>query len=196
LLLLILFTTGAVSSSRRIRLSTTFTIYNNEIYIPMVNNVSAGFNHQGLEVYNMSGVLQRSVYSVPINSTASAIPLAHWMVVYNNKLIISNAFVGTSTSHLSLVRMNITTLAVEESIKLNTLATDDNSIFSNGYIYLNGEATLNNYLPNSWEINTATVSEPSAKLIKIKYNDFTDITYITPGTWGYGAYGSINPLVV
>ena len=61
------------------------------------------------------------------------------------------------------------------------MATDDNSIFSNGYIYLNGEATLNNYLPNSWEINTATVSEPSAKLIKIKYNDFTDINKFTSG---------------
>lgn len=192
----ILFTTGAVSSSRRIRYLASFTIYNNEIYIPMINNVLAGYNHQGLEVYNMSGVLQRSVYSVPINSTASAIPMAHWMAVYNNKLIISNSFVGTSSSHLSLVRMNITTLAVEESIKVNTLVTDDNSIFSNGYIYLNGEATLNNYIPGTWDINTATVSEPSPKLIKIKYNDFTDLTYLTPPNWGYGSYGSINSLIV
>lgn len=190
----VIFTTGAVSSARRVRYGSTFTISNNEIYIPMLNNVITGYNHQGLEVYNMTGVLQRATYSVPINSNASTLPTAKWMSVYNNKLIISNSTSLSTSSHYSLVRMNITTLVVEESIQINGRISDDNSIFSNGYIYLNGEAPVSNYI-DGFNINTATVSEPTAKLIKIKYDDFTDLTYLTPSTWGYGSYGSINPSI-
>jgi len=192
----VVFVSGTSSSpSRRVRITSAFSIYNDEVYVPIANNVSGGNNQIGMQVFNLSGVLQRFIYNQSINSSASARPLPHWMAVYNNKLIISNSVVGTSSSHLSLVRMNITTLAVEESIQVNSAVTDDNSIFSDGYIYLNGEASSNNYIPGTWEINTATVSEPIPNLIKIKYNDFTDLTYITPPTWGYGSYGSINPII-
>jgi hypothetical protein len=177
----VLFTTGTISTDKRVVRDSSFTIYNNEIYIPIINNSISGYNHQGLEVYNMSGSLQRATYSVPINSAADYVPCAYCMSVYNNKLIIVNSQRGPGTSsHISLVRMNTTTLAVEESIKLNMSPTDDHSIFSDGYIYLNG---------------VYSVIQPVAKLIKVKYNDFTDLTYITPPTWGDGSYGSINPLI-
>jgi hypothetical protein len=91
------------------------------------------------------------------------------MGVHDNKLIISNAIMGTTTSHRGLVRMSIDTLAVEESISMDTLVTDDNTIFSDGYIYLNGEAPAYAYYTNSWDINPGITFSPKAKLVKIKY---------------------------
>lgn len=146
-----------------------------------------------MEVWGLDGIKKRQIYNQPINAgTPSLTPLAHWMGVYNDKLIISNAVMGTTTSHRSLVRMNINTLAIEESIPMDTLITDDNSIFSDGYIYLNGEAPGNVYIPGTWDIDTSKTPNPTAKLIKIKYNDFTDRVDLISDL-GYGSYGSLNP---
>lgn len=178
----ILFNTGLASSNERIRSSSTFLIYNNEIFIPTIKNTVQGYDKMGMQVYNMSGTLLRSVNSLTINAGgANATPLAHWMTIWKNKIIISNAVMGSTTFHRTLVRMDLTTLAIEESIALNTLITDDNSILSDDYIYLNGE-----YTPYS---NTPPVS----KLLKIKYNNFADFTELKNPYGTKGSYGSINP---
>lgn len=188
-----LITTGTIST-RRVRFTSAYLIYNDEIFIPVINNSStAGFSQFGMEVWGLNGVIKRQIYSQPINAgTSSSTPLAHWMGVYNNKLIISNAIMGTATSHRSLVRMDISTLAIEESIAMDTLITDDNSIFSDGYIYLNGETPLSTYATGSWDIDTSKTPNPKTKLIKIKYNDFTDRVDLISDL-GYGSYGSLNP---
>jgi hypothetical protein len=184
----VLCVTGTSSSpSRRVRITSAFSIYNDEIYIPIANNTSGGSgnNQIGMQVFNLSGVLQRSIYNVPINSTASLVPLPHWMAFYKNKLIISNATMTGTSSHRSLVRMDPTTLAVEESIQVPFLVTDDNSIFSDDYIYLNGE------LPSSYSL-----VPPVPGLAKIRYDNFTDFTIPISPIGPSGSYGSINPLVV
>ena len=61
----------------------------------------------------------------------------------------------------------------------NSSLSFDNSIFSDEYIYLNGETTTNTFY-----------SYLQGKLIKIKYNDFTDKTDLY--NLG-GSYGSLNP---
>jgi hypothetical protein len=188
-----IITTGTFSSSRRVRTGSAYLIYNDEIFIPMIVNTNSGFSQFGMEVWGLDGFIRRQTYSQPINAgTPSLTPLAHWMGVYNDKLIISNAIMGATTSHRSLVRMDINTLEIEESIPIDTLVTDDNSIFSDGYIYLNGEAPGNTYIPGTWDIDTSKTPNPITKLIKIKYNDFTDRVDLI-SDFGYGSYGSLNP---
>lgn len=183
-----LITTGTVSTpSRRVRSSSAYLIYNDEIFIPIINNTTGGAGNSqfGMEVWGLDGVRKRQIYNQPINTGGATLtPLAHWMGVFNNKLIISNAVMGATTSHRSLVRMDINTLAIEESIPMDTLVTDDNSIFSDGYIYLNGE------------LSSSSLNPPKPKIVKIKYNDFidktdliSDLSYLTPN----GSYGSLNP---
>ena len=193
-----LITTGTSSSpSRRVRTQSAFLIYNDEVFIPIVNNTSTGINQIGMQVWDLNGIIKRQIYNQVVNvegtlSTGLIVPLPHWMGVYDNKLIISNAIMGTTTSHRGLVRMNIDTLAVEESIAMDTLVTDDNTIFSDGYIYLNGEAPSYAYYTNSWDINPGVTFSPKAKLVKIKYNNFTDKTDLISDI-GSGSYGSLNP---
>ena len=183
-----LITTGTSSSpSRRVRTSSAYLIYNDEIFIPIINNTTGGSGNSqfGMEVWGLDGIRKRQVYNQPINTGGATLtPLAHWMGVFNDKLIISNAVMGTTTSHRSLVRMDINTLAIEESIPMDILVTDDNSIFSDGYIYLNGE------------LSSFSTNPPKSKIVKIKYDDFTDrtdlisdLSYLTPN----GSYGSLNP---
>ena len=193
-----LITTGTSSSpSRRVRTQSAFLIYNDEVFIPIVNNTSVGINQIGMEVWGLTGSIKRQIYNQAVNvegtlATGLIVPLPHWMGAYDNKLIISNAIMGTTTSHRGLVRMNIDTLAVEESIAMDTLVTDDNTIFSDGYIYLNGEAPVYAYYTNSWDINPGVTFSPKAKLVKIKYNNFTDKTDLISDLVS-GSYGSLNP---
>lgn len=176
----VVLNTGLAATNKRVRTGAAFLLYNDEIFIPMINNVAAGFNHIGLEVYNMSGVLQRSVYGLTVSTGGSFItPLAHWMTVFNNKLIMSNAIMSGTMSNRCLIRMDVTTLALEESIPMDVFITDDNSIFSDGYMYLNGENPA----------ASVTASVPP-KLLKIKYNDFTDKTVLYDS---FPSYGSLNP---
>jgi hypothetical protein len=192
-----LITTGTSSSpSRRVKTQSTFLIYNDEIFIPIVNNTTAGINQIGMQVWDLNGSIKRQIYNQVVNvegtlATGLIVPLPHWMGVYDNKLIISNAIMGTTTSHRGLVRMNIGTLAVEESIAIDTLVTDDNTIFSDGYIYLNGEAPGYVYT-NSYDIIPGATFSPKTKLVKVKYNNFTDKTDLISDI-GYGSYGSLNP---
>lgn len=186
-----LITTGTVSTpSRRVRTAASYLIYNDEIFIPIINNISSGveliasYSHFGMEVWGLDGIRKRQVYNQTLNTGGATLtPLAHWMGVFNNKLIISNAVMGGGRFHRSLVRMDINTLEIEESIPMDILVTDDNSIFSDGYIYLNGELS-------------SSSSNPKPKIVKIKYDDFTDrvdlisdLSYLTPN----GSYGSLNP---
>lgn len=181
-----LITTGtSYIPSRRVKTGSAYLIYNDEIFIPIINNTFSGYSQFGMEVWGLDGIRKRQVYNQPINTGgATLIPLAHWMGVFNDKLIISNAVMGNGDSHRSLVRMDINTLAIEESIPMDILVTDDNSIFSDGYIYLNGE------------LSSFSTNPPKSKIVKIKYDDFTDktdlisdLSYLTPN----GSYGSLNP---
>jgi hypothetical protein len=181
----VLFITGT-SAARRVRPNSAFSLHNDEIYIPILRNQSSGFNLFGMEVYNLSGTRVRQTYDVPISSSASAVPLPWWLAFHNEKLIVCNSVLGPGTSsHSSLVRMDPITLFIEDSIRLPCAIVDDNSIFSDGYIYLNGIYVTTYTLPQT------------TQLIKVKYDNFTDFTtLISPFGGTSGSGGSINPLFI
>jgi len=189
----VVLTTGAIASpSKRVRTGSAFLIYDDEVYIPIINNTAGGVSQLGMEVWSLSGVLQRSTYNQTINAgSPTTRPLPHWMGLFNDKLIISNMIMAGASIHRSLVRMDITTLVVEESIPFDTLVTDDDTIFSDGYIYLNGEATPSAYFPGTVDINPGATFSPTASLFKVKYDDFTDITLLIDDL-GFGSYGSLD----
>lgn len=178
----IVLLTGTSSVNERIRTSASFVIYNDEVYLPTIRNSTTGFSRIGMQVYDLNGVAKRSVNSIIINAGSPTLtPLVHWMTIYNDKLIISNAVMGVTTSHRSLVRMDPTTLNVEDSIPIGSLITDDNSILSDGYIYLNGE------------VLESAQNPPAPQLIKVKYNDFSDYSVLIEPLGVNGSYGSISP---
>ena len=162
------------SSSYRNGQTSPFLIFNDEVYIPFI--VPGDFI--AIRVYDLQGNIRRERTNIPILSTVSggtsAVP--HWMGIFNNKILI------THTYRKSLVRLDCTTLASEETIALPTSVTDDNTITKDGYILLNGEE-------NPWDL-TAPV-----QLIKVKYNNFSDYTILLQGVTfnnGKGSPGSIN----
>lgn len=177
----ILFALGDVVSTKRIRAQSPFLIYNNEIYVPTSNNSSqplAG-NSMGLAVYNFAGVIQREVAAIPISTGETARPFPHWMGIFGGKVIISVS--SSASPHKFLIRFDCLTLAKEEQLDLDIAVTDDNSIFTDGYMYINGEITSDMLTP---------------QLLKVKYNDFTDVTIeIVDYNNGAGSHGSLNPVL-
>jgi len=183
-----IITTGTTSvPSRRVRTASNFLVYNDEIYIPIINfqnTVPFAYWCMGMEVYDLEGVIKRKVYNQTVSSSVipylTNYPEPHWLGAYNDKIIISSTFITSTTSNLSLIRMDVNTLFIEDSIPVNNYYSDDNSIFSNGYIYLNSEKST---------VNPSFSSTPV--ITRIKYNDFSDkvdIKYIDTGS-----NGSLNP---
>lgn len=178
----IAFTAGNVSTARRIRTQSPFLIHNNEMFIPTINNATqplAG-NSIGMSVYSMTGTvgtIKREVAGLIVSSGETTQPFPHWMGIYNNKILLTN----TGSVHKFLARFDATTLALEGLYQTNMAVTDDNSIFSDGYAYINGE-----YL--------STLSAATVNLLKIKYNNFSDVNVeISNYNDGFGSYGSLNP---
>lgn len=178
----VLFTLGNITSARRVRGQSPFIIYNEEIYVPTYNNASqplAG-NSMGLAVYDFSGNILREVAAISISTGETLQPFPHWMAIFGNKVIISCAASGSP--HKFLIRFDCDTLVKEEQLNLDTLVTDDNSIFNDGYMYINGE------------YSSSDLIEP--KLLKIKFDNFTDYNIEIPNyNENLGSYGSINPII-
>lgn len=152
-----------------------FAIYNGEVYF-----MSFSYNDWtiGLEVWGLDGTRKRSVQGLDISLgedlTWGGTP--HWIGIFNGKLICNLLYT------FRLVRIDIYTLQLEEVIELGTSVTDENTILSNGYMFLNGE--YNPFLePNPLP----------AHLLKIYYKDFTDFNIeIANASNGKGLYGSLQ----
>lgn len=169
-----MFTLGT-TSAKRVSRSSAFQIYNGEVYIPTRPNTAPGaYTLMGVAVYDLyTGVLNREVTNVSVaTNVGNTILNPHWMGVFNDKLIIS------LNTRKRMLRFDCRTLAFEEGLDIPTQGSDDNTIFSNGDIYLNGE----------WG-STSTLS----KLLKIPYNNFSIYTEeIALYNQGNGSAGSIN----
>jgi hypothetical protein len=167
--------TNTANPNRRVgTVKLPFTIYNDEIYV--VTTVTTSINLISVYVYDMKGNISRNVDNLninPNNTPYAKYYVPHWMTIFNDKLIISPS--DPSSSFQKLIRIDTKTLVLEEVANLPHTMTDDNSIFPNGYVYLNGE------------------SDPvTTSLIKVKYNNFLDMTTEINN---YSSTGSINPFV-
>jgi hypothetical protein len=182
----ILFSYGT-DSKKAIVPGNYFIIKDDEIIIPTSNNESypVGYSSQviGLSIFNMTGTLKREVDGLVINTDSqfSGRPSPNWMTIFNNKAIISYTNTSSGLSPLKMVRIDIgqgydnSSIILEESYWNygQDNFTNDNSITSNGYLYMNHEGTYD-------------------YLYKIKYNDFSD--YIEERN-EYYSLGTINPSV-
>lgn len=169
-----MFTLGT-TSAKRVSRSSAFQIYNGEVYIPTRPNTAPGaYTLMGIAVYDLyTGALNREVTNTTVaTNVANTILNPHWMGVFNDKLIVS------LNTRKRMLRFDCRTLAFEEGLDIPTQGSDDNTIFSNGDIYLNGE----------WG-SAAT----NSKLLKIPYNNFAAYTEeISLYNFGNGSAGSIN----
>lgn len=153
----ILFTVGDIDSTKRVPRDSVFLIYNDEVYIPYVNNLAGNpANDQiGMFVYDLfKRTLNREAVHV-IDSGSPTKPSPHWISEFGGKIIFHTANNISSNKHL--ISINATTLALEGNGKINLPdggITNNNSITRSGYIYLNSEYSLNN-----------------GYLYKVKYND-------------------------
>lgn len=171
-----IFKCGHLDNSERVLPGASFIIYNDEIYIPTYSWI-AGPNYAntiGLTVFDFSGNVKRKVGLIPISAGSTIPAIPHWFGIFNGKLIIT--FTNDSSENKGLViRVDCKSLELEDTYNSYGLITDDNTIFRNGYVYLNQEGTS------------------GCKLLKIKYNNFTDVTTeISNYNNGKGSYGSIS----
>ena len=172
----IIYTTGT-TAAKRINSPYPFYIYNDEIFIVWVNRSSGVYNKIGIDVLDLDGNELRNSGELTTTLNGTQRPHPHWMTIFNSKLII------TSLYNKFICRIDINSLVLEECINIGMTVTDDNSMMPTGYIYLNGE-------PNVFDADNLP-----AKLLKIKYNDFTDLTEeLSSSNFfnGNGSVGSIN----
>ncbi|MCO6162596.1 hypothetical protein [Flavobacterium sp. NRK F7] len=171
----IIYTTGT-TAAKRINSPYPFYIYNDEIFIVWVNRSTGVYNRIGIDVLNLDGTEVRNSGELITTLDGTQRPHPHWMTIFNGKIVI------TSLYNKFICRIDCITLVLEDCINIGMTVTDDNSMMPNGYIYLNGEANIYDpdYLP---------------KLLKIKYDNFTDLTEEIPTQKffnGNGSVGSIN----
>ena len=164
------------TAAKRILFSTPFILANGEIIFCNRSNQTPGAQTTlGVSIFDIeTGILKREVTNIVIKSSNDGIVIQpHWLSIFGGKIII------TDNRSLFVIRFDYTTLSLEEVVKLNSKITNDNTIFSNGYIYLNGEGGIG--------------SSDQANLYKIYYNDFTDLSVeIAYPNWDYGSSGSIE----
>ncbi|WP_130735514.1 hypothetical protein [Flavobacterium sp. J27] len=171
-----IYTTGT-TAAKRINSPYPFYIYNDEIFIVWVNRSTGVYNKIGIDVLDIEGKELRNSGELTTTLNGTQRPHPHWMSIFNGKIII------TSLYNKFICRIDSQTLVLEECINIGMTVTDDNSLMPNGFIYLNGEE-------NSFDADNLP-----PKLLKIKYDDFTDLTEELPSAQffnGKGSVGSIN----
>jgi hypothetical protein len=166
------YTNSAAPNRRLTTTSPPFLIHNEEIYT--ITSYEGNPNRVSIFVYDLEGNIKRYNDNLVISTGFSSYYLAHWMAIFNNKIIITPTGLTNPAVAKVMFRVDCSTLALEEVLNLNESITDDNTIFSDGYIYLNGES-----------------SPVTTHLIKIKYNDFTDFTYELSN---YSSTGSLRTI--
>jgi len=165
------FPGNAQSNLQKVYSAYPFVIYNDEIYF-LANN-GGDFGTVSMYVYNFKGEIVRSNNSININPSSATLTVnyvPHWISVFGGKLIITPT--GTSSQQWKVLRIDTSTLLLEDLKVLPVNPTDDNTITKDGTIYMNGEG------------------EPSVSyLMKMKYNDFS--TYSVELS-NYCSTGSLN----
>lgn len=153
---------------KTITTSPSFAIYDDKIYTSYFDNTSSSTRNRyiGILEISLTGVILRSseLYDLGINTSQA---VAHWSSIFNGKLII-NASLNTPTNK-KLLRWDIYTLQMEEVISPNEGITDDNTLMSDGTIYLSSEGNNN------------------GSLFKMNYKDFTTLTIYATGWRSAGA---------
>lgn len=123
-----------------------FTIYRDKIYIPTVNlsDLTSLRNNIRIMVYDMNGkLLEESAELVLGNTGTSLRVFPHWMTIFNDKIFLHTAVSTSSVKKLIRIDLNTLTLDGANSVvdTACTAITDDNTITSDGRIYLNSESS-------------------------------------------------------
>lgn len=149
-----------------------FLIYNDEFYIPSVNNpdLTSRRNNLIMSVYGMDGHLRRESIEMPIATEGTTLRVfPHWISAFNNKLIIHTASGNSGVKRI--IRVNcgygvtgesgyIQPFLEETIVSPLSQLTDDNIIDPTGRVWLNSEIS--------------GTTNPEARLLIIDdYNDFT-----------------------
>jgi len=180
----VLFTANNPGANERVFRNFPFVVYNGKVFVPTIQNTTAGTSKIGLSSYDLAKkTFLNSVPTQTINSNivgSPNYPYPHWMTCFGGKIYIHTAANNANQSR-SLIRFDPNTLLVEASTPVPFRITDDNTITNDGFIYLNPEA------------------ETTASLLKIKA-DFANnetFTYVNEGaaTTGYYSLGSPSNLV-
>lgn len=170
--------------TNRSRIAIPFSIYNEEIIVPANNwtNTTTQYNNYVVNVFDLNGNLKRiKEVSLPGNPGVGLLS-PHWMTVFNNKIIITPTGGGNALQDRYIVRIDAgldsdnDSIVFEESKLVRTLISDDNSLFSTGYLIIGAETSSN--------------PRPEAELIKMLYNDFTDLEVLATN---YSAIAAIHP---
>lgn len=161
-----MFTVGssALEPTKVLRVDAPYVIYNNEVYF-MTNDTTASSTVQrntiGVRVMGFDGIEKRyASVSIATAFTPNNPATAHWMSVHNNKLIVHTG-ATTGSNNYKLLRIDCTSLVIEEVYDLPHRFTDDNTIMPNGLVYLNGESSGND------------------KRYTVKYNDFSTFAFLS-----------------
>jgi len=156
-----------------------FVIYNGEIYISKAYD---GQNKKmSVNVYSLDGVLLRQGPEINLTNTGTGSIAydAHWMTVFNGKLIITSSL---AIKHM--VRIDLQTLQVDGANaekQFDSAITDDNTINKDGFLYIFNESTVTGVFGTH----------------KIKYNDFSNSTLVTTvGSAGGLVYNRFNKIAI
>ncbi|KAF2518246.1 hypothetical protein E0W68_09485 [Flavobacterium salilacus subsp. salilacus] len=164
----VLFTVGNISSNERVRRDGVFIIYNDEVFIPYVDNTSAGYDYVGIFKYNLlkKQFISKNLITLSTGSTNQVTP--HWISEFNGAILFhtggsttpNNWYVAVSTSDLSLITKK----------ELPFKISNNNSVMNNGDVHLNPELTT------------------TATLLRGKYNDGD--SFIADSSIGFYSLGS------
>lgn len=148
--------------------SSPFVIYNDEIIFLGRDRSSGvnGFNsknHVIINIYSITGQFKRKKVLV-LGEFGTTLYQPHWCTVMNNKLIVTPTGGGDVSLNRYIFRADIgsgydnDSIILEEVTFTTRLVSDDNSLFSNGMLYIGNETMMDT---------------TDSKLIRMPYWDFT-----------------------
>lgn len=165
--------------------NTAFEIYNGKMYLTCYDATAGADLNTNIRVVELDLITRsiRTSNKIILTSTVGASIQAHWLTVYDDKILATVLSNGVTFYYTALVRIDIKNLTKDDELVLDMPVTDDNSILG-GYLYLNGES-FTSVQPDYPKTN--------AKLLRINPTNFADrTTEIAVFNAGRGSYGSLN----
>lgn len=165
--------------------NTAFEIYNGKMYLTCYDATAGVDLNTNIRVVELDLITRsiRTSNKIILTSTVGASIQAHWLTVYNDKILATVLSNGVTFYYTALVRIDIKSLTKDDELVLDMPVTDDNSILD-GYLYLNGE---------SFTSVQPDYPKDNAKLLRVNPMNFADLTTeIAVFNAGKGSYGSLN----
>lgn len=142
-----------------------FAIYNDEVIMFGIDRTDTNSRNNVvvINVYSITGQLKRKQRLI-LGSTGAVSYVPHWCTVMNNKLIVTPSAGGDTVADRYIIRVDIgkeydnNSIILEEVTFSKMQVSDDNSLFSNGMLYIGNETMMDT---------------TDSKLIRMPYWDFT-----------------------